>query len=68
MLTCVFVICSIRTNICFFSALLLIVVTFGLIAGTHFQLALGHAALAAKLLVVRVHLSTPPFLYNRFSY
>ncbi|KAF7586603.1 hypothetical protein BBP40_008630 [Aspergillus hancockii] len=48
-LTFVYTICSIRTNVCLFTALFLLVIAFALFAGTHFQLALGHAALAARL-------------------
>jgi hypothetical protein len=42
-------ICSIRTNVCLFLALFLLVITFGLFAGTYFQTALGNLVLAAKL-------------------
>lgn len=45
----VYLICSIRTNVCFFVALLSIVSGFSLLAGVFFQIALGHMAEAAKL-------------------
>ncbi|KAE8318547.1 GPR1/FUN34/yaaH family-domain-containing protein [Aspergillus transmontanensis] len=48
-LTFVYTICSIRTNICLFAALFLLVITFSLFAATYFQLALGEIALAARL-------------------
>ncbi|RJE25861.1 hypothetical protein PHISCL_01837 [Aspergillus sclerotialis] len=47
--TLLYLVCSLRTNVCLFSALVLLVVTFGLFAGTYFQLALGHKELAEKL-------------------
>ncbi|KAJ5859660.1 hypothetical protein N7534_004937 [Penicillium rubens] len=49
LLTFVYMICSLRTNICLFLALFLLVITFGLFAGTYFQTALGNLVLAAKL-------------------
>ncbi|KAJ5946643.1 hypothetical protein N7454_003482 [Penicillium verhagenii] len=49
LLTFVYLICSIRTNVCLFLALFLLVITFSLTAATYFQMALGHAAAAAKL-------------------
>lgn len=51
-LTTVYLVCSIRTNFCLFSALFLLVITLGLFAGTYFNLAEGQAELAAKLQVV----------------
>ncbi|KAB8078134.1 GPR1/FUN34/yaaH family-domain-containing protein [Aspergillus leporis] len=48
-LTLVYTICSVRTNVCLFTALLLLVIAFALLAGSCFQLALGDAALAARL-------------------
>nr|DAA06462.1 TPA_inf: GPR1/FUN34/YaaH-class plasma membrane protein [Aspergillus terreus] len=51
-LTFVYLICSIRTNICLFAALLLLVITFGCTAGSFFQLALGNEELGARLQVV----------------
>ena len=48
-LTSVYLICSIRTNVCLFLALFLLVVTFALTAATFFQTALGNAVHAAKL-------------------
>lgn len=51
-LTFVYLICSIRTNICLFSALFLLVITFALTAATFFQVALGNAENAARLQLV----------------
>ncbi|KAI9375061.1 GPR1/FUN34/yaaH family-domain-containing protein [Aspergillus egyptiacus] len=51
-LTFIYLICSIRTNVCLFSALFLLVITFSLIAGSFFQLANGAHELADRLLVV----------------
>ncbi|OJJ04453.1 hypothetical protein ASPVEDRAFT_135211 [Aspergillus versicolor CBS 583.65] len=51
LLTFFYLICSIRTNLCLFSALFLLVITFGLTAGSFFQLANGAEELAAKLQV-----------------
>ncbi|KAJ5562139.1 hypothetical protein N7535_003407 [Penicillium sp. DV-2018c] len=48
-ITSVYTVCSLRTNICLFSALFLLVITFSLFAGTYFQTALGNLVLAAKL-------------------
>ncbi|KAJ5212568.1 uncharacterized protein N7498_004214 [Penicillium cinerascens] len=48
-LTSVYVICSLRTNVCLFLALFLLVITFALTAATFFQAALGNAVHAAKL-------------------
>lgn len=59
LLTFFYLICSIRTNLCLFSALFLLVITFGLTAGSFFQLANGAEELAAKLQVV----SRPHSLY-----
>jgi hypothetical protein len=52
-LTFVYLICSLRTNVCLFLALFLLVITFGLFAGTYFELALGNLEYAAKLQKVR---------------
>lgn len=48
-LTFVYLICSIRTNVCLFLALFLLVITFSLTAATFFQAALGNFVQAAKL-------------------
>ncbi|OJJ54784.1 hypothetical protein ASPSYDRAFT_476225 [Aspergillus sydowii CBS 593.65] len=48
-LTTIYLICSLRTNLCLFSALFLLVITFGLLAGAYFQLANGAMDVAAKL-------------------
>lgn len=48
-LTFVYLICSLRTNVCLFLALFLLVITFALTAATFFQTALGNAVHAAKL-------------------
>ncbi|KAI9821211.1 MAG: hypothetical protein M1827_003945 [Pycnora praestabilis] len=47
----IYLICSLRTNACFFIIFLTLVLTFCLLAGTYWNLALGNAALAAKLQV-----------------
>lgn len=51
-LTSVYLVCSIRTNFCLFSALFLLVITFGLFAGAYFNLAEGQHELAANLQLV----------------
>ncbi|KAL2833592.1 GPR1/FUN34/yaaH family-domain-containing protein [Aspergillus pseudoustus] len=51
LLTFIYLICSIRTNICLFTALFLLVITFSLTAGSFFQLANGEAELAHRLQV-----------------
>jgi succinate-acetate transporter protein len=47
----VYLICSLRTNICFFVIFLTLVIAFGLLAGVYFNTSLGNAALANRLLV-----------------
>ncbi|KAJ5527767.1 hypothetical protein N7513_011926 [Penicillium frequentans] len=49
LLTFVYLICSLRTNVCLFLALFLLVITFALTGATYFQMALGNVAAAAKL-------------------
>ncbi|KAL4922070.1 GPR1/FUN34/yaaH family-domain-containing protein [Aspergillus aurantiobrunneus] len=51
LLTFIYLICSIRTNMCLFAALFLLVITFALIAGSFFQMANGATELAHKLQV-----------------
>ncbi|KAL4954124.1 GPR1/FUN34/yaaH family-domain-containing protein [Aspergillus filifer] len=51
LLTFLYLICSIRTNLCLFSALFLLVITFALIAASFFQKANGAVELAEKLQV-----------------
>ncbi|KAJ5370305.1 uncharacterized protein N7496_006397 [Penicillium cataractarum] len=48
-LTFVYLICSIRTNVCLFLALFLLVITFALTAATYFQSSVGNLAHAATL-------------------
>ncbi|KAJ5684690.1 uncharacterized protein N7477_001035 [Penicillium maclennaniae] len=48
-ITSVYLVCSIRTNVCLFLALFLLVITFSLTAATFFQAALGNAIQAARL-------------------
>ncbi|CEJ60656.1 Putative GPR1/FUN34/YaaH-class plasma membrane protein [Penicillium brasilianum] len=48
-LTFVYLICSIRTNVCLFLALFLLVITFALTAATFFQMSVGNLAHAATL-------------------
>lgn len=52
MVSLIFMICSLRTNVVLFSALLFLVIAFGSIAGAYFNLALGNDALGGRLLVV----------------
>ena len=60
MICLIFMICSLRTNICFFIIFLSLVLAFGLLAGAYFNLALAYenpantsaAATAKKLVVV----------------
>lgn len=57
-LTFVYLVGSIRTNFCLFSALLLLVITFGLFAGSYFSLGAEQLHLAAKLQLVSIrHIS-----------
>ncbi|KAE8380208.1 GPR1/FUN34/yaaH family-domain-containing protein [Aspergillus bertholletiae] len=49
LITMVYTICSIRTNICLFSALFLLIITFSLFSAVHFQVAAGEIALAERL-------------------
>lgn len=51
-ITAVFLVCSVRINICLFCAILFLVVTFSLIGSVHFQVAAGHTAMAAKIEIV----------------
>jgi hypothetical protein len=48
-LTFVYLLCSIRTNVCLFLALFLLVITFALTAATFFQMSVGNLAHAATL-------------------
>jgi hypothetical protein len=50
--TSIYLICSIRTNVCLFLALLFLVVAYNLYAAVHFYTALGNVSLAAKIEVV----------------
>ena len=52
-LTAMFVVCAIRTNVVLLAALVFLVVAFGCVAGTYFQLAEGNVALAGRLQIVR---------------
>lgn len=45
----IFMVCSLRTNVVLFSALLFLVIAFSTLAGTYFHLALGNVALAGRL-------------------
>jgi len=55
----VYLICSLRTNIAFVIIFATLVAAFGLLTGTYWHLALGHAALAARLQVVSHHVLYP---------
>lgn len=57
MITTVYTICALRTNLVLFSALLLLVVTFGLFAGSYFENALGNTDLGGSLGKVSQHSS-----------
>ncbi|GFG18160.1 protein alcS [Aspergillus udagawae] len=48
-ITFIYLICSIRTNVCLFSALFLLNITFGLFAGAFFSISVGNLHLAEKL-------------------
>ncbi|PGG95550.1 hypothetical protein AJ79_09992 [Helicocarpus griseus UAMH5409] len=43
MVSFVFVLCSLRSNICLFTALVMLVAAFGCVSGSYFQLALGNS-------------------------
>lgn len=58
--TFVYLICSIRTNVCLFLALLFLVVAYNLYAAVHFYTALGNGALATKLEMVCDEISDSP--------
>lgn len=66
LLSLVCLVCALRTNVAFIIIFAGLLVGFGLLTGVYWHLALGHAALAAKLEIVS-HLScivegdsTPP--------
>ncbi|KAL2831541.1 GPR1/FUN34/yaaH family-domain-containing protein [Aspergillus cavernicola] len=52
LLTFFYLICSIRTNICLFTALFLLVITFAIFSASYFQLANGAEELAHRLQIV----------------
>lgn len=52
----VYLICALRTNIVFLVIFATLVVAFGLLTGTYWQLAMGNAALGAKLQIVSTEL------------
>ena len=52
MLTCIFCVCSLRTNLVFFSALFTLIFAFGCAAGAYWNLALGNVAAGGRLTVV----------------
>lgn len=57
MVTTIFTICSLRTNVVFFSALFTLIFAFGSAAGAFWNLALGNADLGGKLTIVSLHLT-----------
>ncbi|KAJ5113638.1 GPR1/FUN34/yaaH family-domain-containing protein [Penicillium angulare] len=59
--TLIYLICSIRTNVCLFLALLFLTVAYDLYAAVHFITALGNEALAAK-----VEVRDLQFIYNEY--
>jgi hypothetical protein len=52
MVTTIFCICSLRTNVVFFSALFTLIFAFGSAAGAFWNIALGNADLGKKLTIV----------------
>lgn len=60
-LTFVYLICSIRTNVCLFLALFLLVITFALTAATFFQSSVGNLAHAATLQKVSISKDIPVY-------
>lgn len=54
MLTTIFAICALRTNLVFFSALVTLVFAFGCAAGAFWNLAEGHLEAGKRLTVVSV--------------
>lgn len=65
LLTFIYLICSIRTNVCLFLALFLLVITFALTAATFFQVALGNAENAARLQLVLLSLESDSKTINK---
>ena len=59
MVTTIFCVCSLRTNIVFFSALFTLIFAFGSAAGAFWNIALGNADLGKKLTIVSLLLSKP---------
>jgi len=45
----IYLLCSVRTNLCFFGIFLFLVPTFGQLAGSYWQLAQGNASLSLTL-------------------
>jgi uncharacterized protein len=52
MITTIYTVCALRTNIVFFSALFTLIFAFGCATGAFWNLALGNAALGGKLTIV----------------
>lgn len=50
--TFIYLICSIRTNVCLFLALLFLVIAYNLYAAVHFYAALGNDSMTTRLEVV----------------
>lgn len=59
--TFIYLICSIRTNVCLFLALLFLVAAYNLYAAAHFYTALGNGALAARMEMVCDENMNSPF-------
>lgn len=53
MVTLVYLVCSLRTNVCLFLALFFLVVAYCLYGAVHFYLATGEGAFASKMEMVR---------------
>jgi len=52
----IFLICSIRTNVILFTLFIALTMAFSFLAGAYWNLAQGHIKLAMKLQTVREHL------------
>jgi hypothetical protein len=66
MITTIYTVCALRTNIVFFSALFTLIFAFGCATGAFWNLALGNAALGGKLTIVSGW-STPSSRYPYIS-
>lgn len=53
LMSAVYLVCALRTNVCFVIIFLTLLLVFGFLGGTYFQLANHNVILAGKLQVVR---------------